>query len=297
MTIPFDTHNLVRLAAAFVAAGMIAWAAYFLINTVRLEHTASKHLNDFRSEKPQDNRQAALGEQVLGALPISLSEWENHLEWAQRGGFYPGKRLGNIVFSGLLYAAAGAVFFLFNPAPVMLALPLIAFVFPFIGMRSKANKVRKRATRSLPEMAALVAAEIAAGTPADQAVLRAGQLPGPLSDLLNEAVSFSRQTGRPLFSRKPVRGALGEVFSRTGMPALRSFALQLDEIAGKGIDAPELMNETARSLAREFRERMMTEKELLGGKLTRHVAFHFFFPEVLIILAAFFIPLIELMTG
>ena len=291
-----DVLFWIKLFAAAVAAGALAWIVFYFAGSVSLEAGPSKHLQDFHGEQSSSEGQAAIGDRVVKSMPLSVNEWEMHLAWAQRGGYYPGQRFGNIIFAGLLYAAGGLIVVLMRPAPVFFLFPLMAFAFPFIAMRSKANKVRKKAIRSLPELASLVAAEISAGTPSDQAVMRAGQLPGPLGGLLSEAVAFSHQSGRPLFSRKPVRGALVDVFSRTGMPAIRAFAMQLDEVAGKGIDAPELMNQTARSLAREYREYVMREKELLGGKLVRHVAFHFFFPAILIILAAFFIPMIELMT-
>ena len=296
MTIPPELSYILHQAGPALAAAVLAWAAYALVRLFRFESGAIKHLRNFRDENPPENSRAVLGERFSRALPFSLSQWENHLVWAQRGGHYAGQRLGNVIFTALLFTVAGVVMFLLRPIPVLALLPVMVFAFPFLTMRSKANKVRRKAIRALPEMAALVAAEFSAGTPADQAVLRAGDLPGPLSDLLNESVTFSRLSGQPLFSRKPVAGALVEVFSKTGLPALRAFALQIDEVANKGIDAPALMNDTARSLAREYREHVMTEKELLGGKLVRHVAFHFFMPAVIVILLAFFIPMIELMT-
>ena len=161
-------------------------------------------------------------------------------------------------------------------------------------VRSKANLVRRQVIRALPETAALVAAEISAGSPPEAALLRATELPGPLSGLLTDAVAHARKTGRPLFSRMPVRGALVEVFDASRLPELRAFALQIDEVTGKGIDSADLMNDIARLLAREYRERVMTEKEKLGGKLTTAVAFFFFFPAVLLILAAFLIPMIQM---
>jgi len=251
-------------------------------------------LREFRGDVQQNNRQVEIGDRVGGLLPISLSEWQNHLEWAQRGGHYADQKLGGIIFTACLYAGGALLIVLIKPAPIFFLLPVLAFAFPFFSMRSKANGVRKKAVRALPEMASLVAAEVSAGTPPDQAVLRAAELPGPLAGLLSEAVSHARQTGRPLFSRKPVTGALVEVFSRAGLPALRAFAMQLDEVAGKGVDSAALMNDTARSLAREYRDRVMTEKEKLGGKLISLVAFHFFFPAVILILGAFLMPLLAM---
>jgi len=287
---------LIRFFGAFLAAGCLACIICLVITGFQTEPTAARHLRAFRSDSSRSDRQADVGDRIARSLPISTDTWENHLAWAQRGGYYEGQRLGKFFFLALLYTACGVALVLVIPIPIFFLVPFIAAGFPFIGLRSKANKVRRRTIRGLPDVAALVAAEVAAGTPADQAVYRAAQLPGPLATLLQETVAFSRQTGRPLFGRKPVAGALLEVFSRTGLSQLRAFALQLDEVAHKGVDAPLLMNDMARALAQEYRERVMMEKEKLDGTLTRHVAFHFFMPAVMLILAAFFIPVIEIMT-
>ncbi len=289
-----DLYEVICSLEIFLAAAAAAWVVFILAGSIRLEGPASRRLREFRGEVPQHNRRSAIGERVGGLLPISLTEWQNHLEWAQRGGYYSGQKLGGIIFSACLYAGGALLIVLVKPAPLFLLLPVLAFIFPLFAMRSKANAVRKKAVRGLPEMASLVAAEVSAGTPPDQAILRAAELPGPLSGLLGEAVSHARQTGRPLFSRKPVAGALVEVFSRTGLPALRAFGMQTDEVAGKGVDSAELMNDAARSLAREYRDRVLTEKEKLGGRLTALVAFHFFFPAVLLILGAFLMPLLAM---
>jgi hypothetical protein len=141
------------------------------------------------------------------------------------------------------------------------------------------------------------------GTNPEQALSRAASLPGPLSGLLQTACDHAEKTGRPLFSRQqqglsqPVAGALVEVFGQLGLLELRAFALQFDEVASKGVDAPELLNDAARTLAREYRDRVLAEKEQLGGRLTTTVAFYFFFPAILLILAAFLLPMLTLFNG
>lgn len=289
-----DLNLILRGAGLFLAAASAAWMVYILLSSIRTESKAARQLREFRGETGQNNRQAEIGDRVGSLLPISLSEWQTHLEWAQRGGHYADQKLGGIIFTACLYAGGALLIVLVKPVPIFFLLPVLAFIFPLFAMRSKANVVRKQAIRGLPEMASLVAAEVSAGTPPDQAVLRAAELPGPLSGLLGEAVAHARQTGRPLFSRKPVTGALVEVFSQAKLPALRAFAMQIDEVASKGVDSAALMNDTARSLAREYRDRVMTEKEKLGGKLTSLVAFHFFFPAVILILMAFLMPLLAM---
>ena len=74
----------------------------------------------------------------------------------------------------MLYASLSACVLLANPSPAALFIPLGAAAYPFLSLRAKANTVRKRVIRSLPELATLVAAEMSAGTSPDQALQRAG---------------------------------------------------------------------------------------------------------------------------
>jgi len=283
--------QLIRIAAAVVAAGAAAWIVYYLVRTVRFETSATKHLRNFSGESNSD-AQARTGERIAKSLPLSLETWQNHMQWAQRGGYYEGKTFGNIIFDACLYAGVCVGLAVVMRAPIAFFFPVIGFMYPLIAVRSKANKTRRATVRSLPDVAALVAAEVSAGTTAEGAIERATVLPGPLADLLKEANAETRKTNNPLFSREGVPGAIVTVCSRTKLPVLRAFALQIDEVANKGVDSAELMNNTARALAREYRDRVMTEKEKLDGTLTTNVAFFFFFPSVLLIMAAFLIPAI-----
>jgi tight adherence protein C len=172
--------------------------------------------------------------------------------------------------------------------------PLGAAAYPFISVRAKANTVRKRVVRGLPEVAALVAAEMSAGVSPDQAVQRAAVLPGPLTSLLSDVLAYSRSAGRPLFGRKPVRGALVEIFSQADLPELLSFAAQLDLVAEKGVAGAMLMNEVARTLGREYRSRLDSEVEKLNGKLMLATAVFFFIPFVLVILGSFMMPVMAI---
>lgn len=285
--------TIIQSIAPFLGAGALALAAYYLVRIVRIEGTASRHLKIYQVESGPGGLDT-LGEKLAKTLPFSTSTWQDHLKWAQRGGHYLGRSIGSLTITALLYAGGSTLVLVFNPAPIFFLLPFVVFVYPFVAMRSKANLVRRKVVRALPEVAALVAAEISAGNPPEQALTRAGQLPGPLSGLIAEAVAHSRKTGRPLFSRKPVHGALVEVFQETRLPALRAFASQIDLVAHHGVDSAELMTDVARGLAREYHERVMVEKEELGGKLTTRVAFFFFFPAVTILLMAFLIPLLEM---
>jgi tight adherence protein C len=256
---------------------------------------AAKALTSFYAERTgaQKTRQEEIGEAVAGKL-LSVKTWEDHLRWAQRGGLYLGQSLGGVVFQGLLFAGLAALVILVNPAPVAFVLPIGAFAYPLVRLRSKANTVRKRVFRTLPETAAMIAAELAAGTAPDVAVTRASAIPGPLSTLLREAVEASRGTGKPLFSRKPITGALVEVMAQSGIPALHAFGSQLDLVASKGVAGAALMSEIARALGQEYRAKLQSEVEKLDSRLVMSAAVFFFAPFVALLLFAALNPILTI---
>ena len=240
-----------------------------------------------------------IGEQMASKLPItSLAAWRLHFEWARRGGHYSDQGFGSLVFTAFAYGLAGSMAILLNPSPAAFIVPVLAFVLPFSSLRTKANRVRRQAERAIPEAAALIAAELSTGISPDQALYRATQLPGPLAKLLDTALNQTTDTGhpntgRPLFSRGKVRGTLKTVCQEAGLPVLLTFATQLDLVAEKGVAGGFLMNEIARSLAREYRERVIKEVETLDNKLTQAVALFFFAPELLLILGSFFSAILK----
>ncbi len=290
--------DTLRLVAPFLGAGTLALVAYFLAGSLHLRSKVGRGLEDYYvstgNNQPRSARGEQIGERVAERLPFSLEAWEEHLRWAQRGGYFKGWGMGRLVFSAMIYAGIGALALLVNPAPASLLAPLGAAAYPFISVRAKANTVRKRVVRGLPEVAALVAAEMSAGVSPDQAVQRASLLPGPLTGLLSDVLAYSRSAGRPLFGRKPIRGALVEVFSQAGLPELMAFAAQLDLVAEKGVAGALLMNEVARTLGREYRARLDSEIEKLNGRLMLATAFFFFIPFVLVILGSFMVPVMAI---
>jgi Flp pilus assembly protein TadB len=270
----------------------------YLVANLRIRPKVARGLEDFYASAGNDRRAASrseqIGNRVAQRLPFSLDTWEEHLRWAQRGGYFTDWGIGRLVFTAMIYAGISGLVLLVNPAPIALLVPLGAAAYPFISVRAKANTVRKRVVRGLPEVAALVAAEMSAGVSPDQAVQRAAVLPGPLTSLLSEVLAYSRSAGCPLFGRKPVRGALVEVFSQTGLPELLSFAAQLDLVAEKGVAGAMLMNEVARTLGREYRSRLDSEVEKLNGRLMLATAVFFFIPFVLVILGSFMAPVMAI---
>jgi len=279
---------LIALSLAFFAFGV-------LVNIPWGRSRISKALADYYAEQmpSKESRAEAIGTAVAGRL-LSLEVWEDHLRWAQRGGHYVGQSLGGILFQSLLFGGLGLLVLLINPAPVSFLIPIMAFAYPLVRLRSKANTTRKMVFRALPEVAALLAAELAAGVAPDVAVSRASALHGPLSELMKEAIAQSRSTGRPLFSRKPITGTLLAVMTSAGIPALHAFGSQLDLVASKGVAGAVLMSEIARTLGQEYRARLQSQVEKLDSQLVLVVAIFFFVPFVALLLFAVLQPIFEI---
>lgn len=273
-----------------IGSGLLAFAAYALIGMLQ-KRFASNPILDFRAVSTGVAQAAwsdKVGNQIARQLPISLDVWESHLRWAQRGGKYTGFTIGSLTFMALALGMAGILIPLMNPAPAAWTVPFLGFAAPFVWVRSAADKVRRRTVRQLPELAALVAAEISANAPVEGSLERAAQLPGPLSGLLTDAVQLAQSTGRPLLSHESQRGALREVFESTGVPAVRAFAVQLDIAASKGVEVDERMVEISKTLAAEYRQQLLENIEKLETSLTTAVTAFYFVPMVLLILLPLF---------
>jgi Flp pilus assembly protein TadB len=290
--------EILRLMAPFLGASTLAWVVYYLASHLRIRPGAERHLEDFYAAagntSPAPSRSEQIGERIAERLPFSLDSWKEHLQWAQRGGKYKDWGVGRLVFMALCFACLGASALLINPSPASLLVPLGAALYPFVSVRARANTVRKRVIRSLPELATLVAAEMSAGVSPEQAIQRAAVLPGPTSGLLSEVLSYARSAGRPLFGRRPIRGALVEVCAQLNLPELSSFSAQLDLVAEKGVAGAMLMNEVTRTLSRAYRSRLDREIEKLDSRLMLATAVFFFIPFVLIILGSFIAPVMAL---
>jgi Flp pilus assembly protein TadB len=286
------------LIAPYLSASCLAWLAYYLVSNLRFRSKAGRLLGEFYAaagnRKPITSRGEQIGNKIAELLPFSLDTWEEHLKWAHRGGYYKDWGIGRLVFMAMLYASLSAWVLLANPSPASMLIPIGAAAYPFLSVRAKANTVRRRVIRSLPELATLVAAEMSAGISPDQAIQRISAIPGILSGLLSEALNYSRHAGHPLFSRKPVPGALVEVFSQANLPELISFATQFDLVAGKGVAGALLMNQLARTLSREYRSRLDSEVEKLNSQLMLATAVFFFIPFVLVILGSFISPVLAI---
>ncbi len=285
-----------NIILVIVAAASLAYAAYAASLSLQ-RRMAGNPLLDFQAVDTVAASAPAWSDQVgvsiARSLPLSLDEWQAHLDWAHRGGKYRNTTLGRLFFTAVLFGAGGVLVYLINPSPIGALAPVVAFAYPLVRLRSTAETVRRRTERQLPELASLIAAELAAGVPPEEALTRAAELPGILSGLLLDAVSASQQSGKPLLSHGAQMGALQDVFESLGMPALRAFAVQLDLAASAGVEAPERMAELSRTLGGEYRLRLLEQTEKLDGKLTTAVSLFYFGPMMALIL----LPLLNEAAG
>lgn len=276
---------------SIIAAGLIGVLSYQFFKGFDLSFgsSASSRLERFASA---DRRGITdrVGDSIMDRLGLSLESWEHELLWAQLGGFYEGKTVGSVLGKSILFGLAGIAYLvIFKTFSLMfLAGVGIAAYYPYLQLRGRAGDVRDAVKRSLPEAAALIAAEMSAGSSADTAVARAVTLPGPLGNLLRQVAQNAQQAGRLIFSRDALDGALVEEFSRYKMPQLEAFARQIDLVASKGAEAPRQMGEVARGLAREYRSDVAKAAETLSNKLLAPISLYIFVPFML----AIFIPLL-----
>jgi tight adherence protein C len=288
-------------AMAPLAAGLaLAFAAYVAARSIELEVSGvrgapARRMTRLAGGAPEPSLSERIGDWMLRRLGLSSSGWSLRLEWARLGGDFEDWTTGGMVGQGLLYSLMGAALaVVFGGGLFWASVPLL-FFWPFLRVRSRANRVQAVTRRALPETATLVAAEMAAGNAPDQALTRVVELPGPLGSLLGRAMSESRATGRPIFSKSAeVRGTLVETLAEMGMPELLAFASQLDLVASKGAAGPELMAGIASGLAREHRLRVMRAAEELESNLVIPGTLFFFLPFVAAVMIPLLLPLLSL---
>lgn len=274
----------------FIAAGLISLLSYQFIKDLDLSFgsSAAARVEKFASA---DRRGITdrVGDSIMDRFGLSIEAWEHELLWAQLGGLYEGKTVGSVLGQSVLYGAAGIAYVLLFRAfsPMFLLLIALAAYYPYLQLHGRADDVRKAVKSSLPEAAALIAAEMSAGSSAETSLTRATTLPGPLGNLLRQVVQGTQQAGRLIFSREGLNGALVEEFSRYQMPNLEAFAQQIDLVAEKGTEGPRQMDAVARGLAREYRSDVTRSAEGLANKLLAPITIYIFLP----FLAAVFVPL------
>jgi tight adherence protein C len=271
----------VRQIVALVLAALAAFFAYRMAKSVKFERGAAARVSGMLDGSNQSAFDR-YGEQYIKTRPVSLAD---NLKMAQLGGKYEGWTVGGILARSLVYGGAALGYLLLTqPGPIFwLAVPIAAY-YPILRVRSAANDTRAEIQRLMPETATALAAEMSAGASPEQALSRAAEIPGPLGKILKEAVSESSRSGRPAFTSGTAEGVVLEVLARYNLPALLRFGVQLDQVAGKGVEGPRVMSEVARGFAREYRAHVQMAAASLDNTLLMPMTVFFFAPFMVAIL-------------
>jgi Flp pilus assembly protein TadB len=236
-----------------------------------------------------------LGGRALKRLPVlgTLFGLEDNRRWLALKS--PPPSVPAIVGLALLLGAGGLLFAALMLKPFLGLLAVVGFLYPFMRLRSQASQVRRRMERSLPEITAILAAEMAAGLPPDQALERASGWTGPMAALLRGVIVASRRSGHPVFGRGPSAGTLVRTTEPYDLPALQAFATQVDTAARKGAAGPELMHALVQTYIVSYQDRSLQEAEKLETRLAVPSVFFFFMPLLFLILVPMLIPLLRIM--
>ena len=271
--------------AVALLAGQVEWRVF-------LAPPAGRAVARYRGI-PQGGAFEKVGDAALKRFPGlgTFLDLPRHLRWLA----LTGRETSPAAVVGLavsLLLGGLALWVLLNDELYM-GVGLVGFVLPFVWVRSQANEVKRQVERSLPELAAILAAEMAAGNPPDRALERAASWRGPLAAVVREALQTARRTGRPVFGRGAAEGVLVRTARRYGLPSLYAFATQVDMAARRGAAGQQLMLELANTLIAAYRERALKEAEALDNKLAVPAVVGFFFPFLLLILGPLLIPFME----
>jgi tight adherence protein C len=271
---------------------VVAWVVYFISSRVRVERSAASRVKRMVSDKSLSVFDRG-GEKIAKRMGVSMESWQILLEWAQLGGHFQNWSVGGVFARSSVLAMMGLIYIvLFKAPPIAWLLVPLALFIPFMQLRGRANDVKKQVKRLLPETATVIAAEMDAGSTAAQAIGRTAELPGALGVILSDAVAQATQSARSMFSHGSNPGILMEILSKWELPELSRFAMQLNRVAEKGVDAPRIMTDIARGLAREYRSHVQQTAANMDTELLAPMTLFFFLPFVVVILAPVIISFI-----
>lgn len=281
------------LATAFVA-GVTVYSVSRRVN-LTLSTSPGQLLAGYVAAQPPPDLVERFGAGLLRRWPVltTLANLGRNRRWLALEGMPPSPAA--VLGLATLLALGGLGLTALTAVPATTLLAALGFAYPFVRLRRQANGIRRKVLRALPELTALMAAEMAAGNPPDKALERAAEWGGTLSQLLREVLEASRTNNRPVFGRGEKPGMLLEVITRYDLPALRAFAAQIDLAARKGAAGPELMESLARTLIIEYKERALREAEALDNRLAVPAVVFFFLPFLFLLLAPLIVPLLKIL--
>lgn len=285
-------QDLLKQILLIGSAALVAMVVYMLSNLLSFEKSAAKRVRDMVDEGAVsffDKGGQRLAKNMKSGF---FNSWKSSLYWAQMSDNYVTWTVGGMLARGMAAAFLVVILILLFGLPYFSwALVPFGIFMPYMLVNGKASETKKLVKRLLPETATVIAAEMDAGSTAGQAVGRAGELPGPLGRVISDAVSKSRQSERAMFSRGASKGMLMEELNKHDLPELSRFAMQLDRVAAKGVDAPRIMIEIARGLAREYRSQIQQTASNMDNELLIPMTLFFFLPFIVSILVPIMVSL------
>ncbi len=283
--IPFK--GLFALIAA-IAAGAVV---YFGLGSLSFQNAASRRLRG-STQTTANDLYGQVGQQVLKRSGFSLTTWQLHLKWASLTREVPD--LPVFIGKVLLYAIVGiAIWIVMGLAPVGLLAPFALGALPVIQIQSAADKARQQVKRALPEVASLVAAEMAAGSSPEVALERTAHVGGLFAQILTHVMREKHQSSLPLFSSGTVEGALRIELRRWALSELIQFSAILDLIASKGSHGAPMMANFARRSAQSYEAEMKRNTAALDNKMAVLLGIFVMIPFMIGIL----VPLVAPMLG
>lgn len=237
---------------------------------------------------------AGLGPLVKYTPAGWLKAIDGQVYWAQLAGKWAGWSLAEVAALHLALALAGGLLgtLLTRGQPLALAYALAGpFLLNLIYLRAPARRVKRQLASELPELVSLLAAEAAAGTTLQEAVIRLSRGHGVCATWFQQAIRSA--AGKSLFTEGGEAGAMIKEARRAGERDLINLARTLDHLKRRDTGTKELLAQTARDTAARFTGAAQMRAEKVGSEIILPMIFFFFLPYVVVILAVMAGPILS----
>jgi len=279
-----------------LAAGLvIALLVYSVLASLNLSFSSTASGRLARFSEGQKSVPDRVGEGVMSRFGLDLGDWETNLRWAQLSGEYLGASTASVLGLAILSAGgAGILAFVLLKNPLALLIGAAAFFYPSMQLKSAAEKARTATRRCLPEAAAFIAGEMAAGVSVEEALGRASRLPGVIGSIIGEAKVVADTSHQLLLAHAGSPGTFRVFCDALGLPQLSAFAAQIDMVALRGAEGPRQMSAVAKGLARDYRSEVTRNATNLDNQLLFPTTMYFFVPMLATLLVPLFMGVLAL---
>lgn len=279
-----------------MAAGLvIALIAYSVLASLNLSFSSTAEGRLSRFSEGRKSVPDRVGEGVMSRFGLDLGDWDTNLRWAQLAGEYLGASTASILGLSILYGGgAGLLALVLLKNPLALLIGAAAFFYPSMQLNGAAEKSRTEARRGLPEAAAFIAGEMAAGVSVEEALGRASRLPGVIGNIIGLAKVVADTSHQLLLAHAGSSGTFRAFCDALGVPQLSAFAAQIDMVALRGSDAPRQMSSVAKGLARDYRGEVTRNASNLDNQLLFPTTIYFFVPMLATLLVPLFMGVLSL---